>query len=490
MSLRRRVLVGVLAVAAVLVVTNLALSSTFHSFLLDRLDRQLLDLVSRPVFGGERGRPGPPPGDTQTLSEYFIAVGDRNGENLTRRGSAFADEDRAPPRIEPRQVLDHVGDRGRPPEPFTAPAESGRGSWRLVAVSAPREAGIAVVGTTLDEVRATLGRIRLVQIAGTAAVLVALAAVSWWMLRLGVHPLEDMARTADAIAGGDLSRRVEHPGEGTEAGRLGAALNSMLERIEEAFRAREASEARVRRFAADASHELRTPLTSIQGYAELWRAGGLKSDAELAEAMRRMEQEARRMASLVEDLLLLARLDQHRPLERAEVRLDEVAADGVRDAQAVEPDRPIELSVSPVVVHGDEMQLRQVVANLLANVRSHTPPTTPVTVSVGDGDGVARLEVSDAGPGMAPEVVARVFERFFREDPSRARNGGGTGLGLAIVAAIAEAHGGRAHAASQVGRGSRFVVELPLLRGDEDEGRAAGARGWPRLGTTRADNFS
>lgn len=467
MSLRRRVLVGFVVVAAVLVATNLALSSTLHSFLVDRVDRQLVGVASRPVLGGDRGRPGPPglgapPGESQTLSEYFIAVGDRNGEHFARRSTALADEDRPPPRLDGTQVMANLARRGTLPEPFTAPSESGRGSWRLVALSGPRDSGVMVVGISLAEVGATLGRIRLVQAAATAAVLLGLGVVSWWMLRLGVHPLEDMARTADAIAGGDLSRRVHYPAQNTEVGRLGTALNSMLERIEGAFRAREASEARVRRFAADASHELRTPLTSIQGYTELWRAGGLHGDAELAEAIRRMEEEARRMGALVEDLLILARLDQHRPLQRSPVRLDELAADAVRDARAVEPDRPIELHATPVVVEGDEMHLRQVVANLLANARVHTPPGTPVRVWVGATGDRAVLEVADEGPGMDPATVAKVFERFFRADPSRGRNGGSTGLGLSIVAAVAEAHGGRARAESRVGVGSRFVVELPL----------------------------
>jgi len=476
MSLRRRVLVGFLAVAAVLVITNLALSSTFQSFLVDRLDRQLIDVASRPVFGADRGRgPGPVPADGQTLTEYFIAVSNRSGTNFTRRSSAFADEDQSPPRLEPAKILDRAASRGVAPRPFTAPAESGGRSWRLVAVSSPRGDQVTVVGISLDEVDATLGRIRLVQLAGTMAVLVALGMVSWWMLRVGVHPLEDMARSADAIAGGDLSLRVDHPSEKTETGRLGKALNSMLERIEDAFRAREASEGRVRRFAADASHELRTPLTSIQGYTELWRAGGLHSQEELAEAMRRMEQEARRMAALVEDLLMLARLDQHRPLERSGVRLDELAADGVRDARAVEPDQSIEALLEPVVVDGDEMQLREVVSNLLTNARVHTPAGTPVRVSVAVADGSARLEVDDEGPGMDPATVAKVFERFFRADPSRARAAGSTGLGLAIVAAIAEAHGGRAVAHSEPGRGSTFVVELPLLRAG-DQSRSARAR--------------
>ena len=467
MSLRRRLLAGLIGVAAVLVVTNVVLSSTIQRFLLDRLDRQVIEVSSRPVCrdDGHRGSGGDhgfPSNDAQTLSEYFIAAGDPNQDTLTPYGSALRDENEAPLLLR-SQVLANLTDRASEARPFTAPATQGNGRWRLVAVEDPRE-GAIIVGISLDEVDKTIERIRLVQVFGTLAVLASLGLVSWWMLRLGVHPIEDMARTADAIAAGDLSQRVEHPGERTEAGRLGVALNSMLARIEEAFLAQEASEARVRRFAADASHELRTPLTSIQGYAELWRAGGLRDEGELSEAMRRMEQEARRMGTLVEDLLLLARLDQRRPMELGQVRLHDIAADAVKDARAVEPDRQIELVADPVTVQGDEMRLRQVVSNLLANARAHTPAGTVVRVTVAATGGEARLEVKDEGPGMAPEVAAKVFERFYRADKSRARAQahGGAGLGLSIVAAIAEAPGGTAGVSSAVGGGSTFTVTLPL----------------------------
>lgn len=467
MSLRRRLLVGLLAVAAVLVVTNLVLSSTFESFLLDRVDRQLVEVAPRLLRGG--GNPGHGPGaargfpspDEETLSEYFLAVGDPRSGSLTHIKSAIVDESNAPPVVSRDQLLDNLTGRRETPRPFTTRASDGTGSWRLVAIGSAR-AGTAVVGISLDEVEQTVGRIRLVQGFGTLAVLAAIGLVSWWMLRLGVHPIEDMARTADAIAAGDLSQRVDHPGERTEAGRLGGALNSMLAGIEEAFRAREASEARVRRFAADASHELRTPLTSIKGYVELWRAGALRSEPELNEAMRRMEQEAHRMATLVEDLLLLARLDQHRPLELGPVRLDDLVSDAVTDARAVEPARPIAVTTEPVVVEGDGMRLRQVVGNLLSNALTHTPAGTPVRVMVGSARDRAIIEVADEGPGMEPGVAAKVFERFYRADGARVRAGGGSGLGLSIVAAIAEAHGGSASVTSQTGKGSRFVVELPI----------------------------
>ena len=458
MSLRRRLLIGILAVAAVLIITNTVLSTTFESYLLDRLDQQLVDVANRPFFRG-RG-PGPRLEDEQALSEYFIAVGEIGGTTLSPISSAFADESESPPRLQRGEVLARLRAQ-QAPQPFTVPALDGRGEWRLVTVTNPVQGSFTVVGVSLRDLDDTIGRVRVIQVGGSLAVLAALGLVSWWMLRLGVHPIEHMAGTADAIAAGDLSQRVDHPGAGTEAGRLGEAFNSMVARIEEAFTAREASEAQVRRFAADASHELRTPLTSIQGYAELFRAGGLREETEMADAMRRIEQEAQRMGALVDDLLLLARLDQKRPLERAAVRLDALAEDAVHDARAVEPERRITLDAVPVEVTGDEMRLRQVVSNLLSNARVHTPDGTAVHVRVHRSDGQAVIEVTDEGEGMEPAVAKRVFERFYRADPARVRSGGGTGLGLSIVAAVAEAHGGRARVESVAGEGTTFVVELP-----------------------------
>jgi two-component system OmpR family sensor kinase len=270
-----------------------------------------------------------------------------------------------------------------------------------------------------------------------------------------------MAETAEKISDGDMSERVEHTDERTEVGRLGSAFNAMLDRLQDAFKAREESEAKVRRFAADASHELRTPLTSIRGYAELYRAGGLRDEDRLADAMGRVEAEAQRMGVLVEDLLQLARLDQQQSTERVDVDLADIATDAVADARAVEPDRTIDISVVPAQVHADEPALRQIVANLLANVRAHTPAQTPARVTVRTNNGMAELAVEDEGPGMSEEVAAHVFERFFRADESRAH--GGTGLGLAIVDSIARAHGGSASVTSTEGKGARFAVQLPLV---------------------------
>jgi two-component system OmpR family sensor kinase len=239
-----------------------------------------------------------------------------------------------------------------------------------------------------------------------------------------------MAETADAIAAGNLSLRVDRAEPSTEVGRLGLALNTMLAEIEEAFGQRALSEQRLRRFVADASHELRTPLTSIRGYAELWRQGGLDEPAALADAMRRIEKEAERMGVLVDELLLLARLDQGRPLGADPVDLARVVADAVADASAVEPGRPITLTgPDHLLVKGDESRLHQVVANLLANCRIHTAPATAVRVRLANEGDIAVLEVEDDGPGLGPEPQ-RVFERFYRADPARSRASGGVGLGL------------------------------------------------------------
>jgi two-component system, OmpR family, sensor kinase len=273
-----------------------------------------------------------------------------------------------------------------------------------------------------------------------------------------------MTETATAIAGGDLSHRVPEVAAGTEAGALGLALNTMMTKIEDAFEQRTASEARLRQFIADASHELRTPVTTIRGYAELYRGGGLANPDDLAQAMRRTEQESIRMGALVEDLLLLARLDQGRALESGAVDLGVLAVDAVSDARAVDPDRRITASVAEGVrVDGDEGRLRQVVGNLIGNALVHTPPGSPIEVRVDHDGPSAVLEVRDHGPGMAEPVAARVFERFFRADPARSRHAGGSGLGLSIVKAIVQAHAGTVGITSREGEGTTARVTLPLI---------------------------
>jgi two-component system OmpR family sensor kinase len=278
-----------------------------------------------------------------------------------------------------------------------------------------------------------------------------------------------MAVTADAIAAGDLTRRVQPAESRTEVGRLGLSLNTMLGRIEEAFAERAATEEKLRRFLADASHELRTPLTSIRGYSEVFDRA--KDDPENLElAMRRIEEESKRMGVMVEELLVLARLGEGREPERAPVDLARVVDDTVNDARASAPAREIVLERAETVdVLGDDHQLRQVVANLLSNAMRHTPSEAQVRVLLSTRDGYATLDVADDGPGLEPDVAAKVFEPFYRADESRARQTGGAGLGLAIVAAIVEAHGGAVRLDTAPGAGATFTVTLPVL-GAETEG--------------------
>ena len=333
--------------------------------------------------------------------------------------------------------------------------------------------GYAVVAIPLTALDNTLGQLVTIDLVVSAALLVVLAVLVLVVVRVGMRPLVEIERTAGAIAAGDMSRRVVPADEHTEVGRLGASLNEMLAQIEQAFANQQASEQRLRQFLADASHELRTPLTSIRGYSELFRRGAADRPEDLSSAMRRIEDEATRMGALVDDLLLLARLDQGRPLERVPVDLAEVAREVTADAAVVDPGRAITLEASPpTVVLGDEPRLRQAVANLVRNALDHTPPGTPIEVAVRAEGPRAVLTVTDHGPGIAPEHLARIFERFYRADPSRTRESGGMGLGLAIVSSIAEAHDGSARVENNAASGATFVLELPLVarRADADTG--------------------
>jgi two-component system OmpR family sensor kinase len=336
--------------------------------------------------------------------------------------------------------------------------------------------GLFVVAIPLNGVNGTAHRLLELELLVSFAVLIALGLAAWLTVLIGLRPLEKMADTAGEIAAGDLSRRVEETDDRTEVGRLGAALNVMLGRIESAFREREASEARLRRFVADASHELRTPLTSIRGYAELFQHGLADRPADLDTAMRRIDSESTRMAGLVDDLLLLARLDQGRPLEREPVDLSVLAADAAHDAGAVDPSRTVACEAPPSsTIIGDEGRLRQLLGNLVANALAYTPAGSPLEVAVvlepaeGRSPDRARISVIDHGPGIATDSAPHVFERFWRADSGRVRAQGGTGLGLSIVAAIADAHGGRVLLTETPGGGATFSVEVPVEPGHEPE---------------------
>src|SRR3984893_8575479 len=297
----------------------------------------------------------------------------------------------------------------------------------------------------------------------TGAILLALLALGGrWLISRGLAPLDRMASTADVITSrGDLTARMPDPGDHAEAGRLAAAINTMLDRIQQAFGARWASEQKVRQFAADASHELRTPLTTIRGYAELYRQGALGPDR-LPDAMRRIEQEADRMSSLVAELLELARLDRDSSLDLTENDRSARVAAPVADAQAVEPKRPVSARTPPsLVVVADEPRIRQVLANLLGNVREHTTPDTAGTVKLSKAGQGALFEVTDAGLGMDAEAAARAFDRFYRSGHN-GKDAHGSGLGLSIVQAIAAAHGGYAMLKSAPGVGTSVQIWIPF----------------------------
>jgi two-component system OmpR family sensor kinase len=338
-----------------------------------------------------------------------------------------------------------------------------------------------VVAIPIADQTSTLHTLLLIELAVTAGALVLALAGGWWLVRLGLRPLEDVERTADSIAAGNLDQRVPGADDATEVGRLARALNVMLERIEAAFSARLASEARLkesdrhlRQFVADASHELRTPIAAVSAYAELFERGAAQHADDLPRVFSGIRTETARMERLVTDLLTLARFDEGLPLQIVPTELVGLGADAVRTAAAVGPQWPVRFTAShPVEVMGDPVRLRQVIDNLLANVRAHTPEGTVATVHVDQQGATAEIVVKDTGPGMPKEEAQRVFERFYRADASRARSHGGSGLGLSIVAAIVAAHGGTVSAHSAVGEGMTVTVRIPVLAEALETGESA-----------------
>jgi two-component system, OmpR family, sensor kinase len=306
-----------------------------------------------------------------------------------------------------------------------------------------------------------LHKLLIVDLSVAAGVLILLSAGALLIIRRGLHPLERMASTARVIAKGDLSRRVSPADDRTEVGQLGLALNTMLADIEVAFSEREATEQRLRQFLADASHEMRTPLTSIRGYAELWRIGAVSSSEDQALAMHRIEEQAARMGIMVEELLVLARLDQTRPAERRPVDLTVVAAEACAEVGAARRTHPLRLDAPiPVPVVGDTTHLHQAITNLLTNATRYTPAGAPIEVRTEIDGGTAVLTVRDHGPGLSPEGLIHAFDRFWQADP--ARHAGGAGLGLAIVAAVAAGHGGAATVANAPDGGAVFTIRIPI----------------------------
>ena len=479
MPLRTRLLLALIGVVVVgLVVSDIVTYALLQSYLQKRLDPQLsivsgivqtreglgpkfpqrlkvpVNAPTRSKTSGPGARRIVPDG---TLGALLTANGHTKGRVVT---FSFESGRLIPPRLP--QPLPQLSTDGTAVFDATSPGPDPI-SYRVLIRSVPGHREDVMAAIPLTDVTSTLDDLRLIMLLVTVGVLTGLGAVSWWILRKGFRPLEDIAATAGSIARGDLSRRIAPADSRTEVGRLGLALNAMLGEIEAAMAERARAEARLRRFLADASHELRTPLTSIRGYAEMFDRGARERPADLATSMHHIRHEADRMNVLVDDLLLLARLDQKRPLHLESVDVVTVAREAVETALLWATGHPLVLDApDSVEVCCDAERLRQVVDNLLANAIDHSPDGAAVTVRVAPGDGGrARIEVADHGPGVPPEDAARIFEPFFRADLSRARDTGGTGLGLSIVASITETHGGAAGVLPNLGGGALFWVEFP-----------------------------
>ncbi|MEO1063036.1 MAG: ATP-binding protein [Actinomycetota bacterium] len=464
LSLRSRLIAGLVAVAAVLTGLGWLVLTTTRGHLVDQLDERLAaiadpDRDARLAESGPRRPSGAPPGafGGERLGNLYEGILLDDGTVEVVFAPNLGTDDLSLPDLSWPTVLDRVDD------PFTIDAVDGDLRYRALAkVLTPNS--LLVRALPLDDVDETVQRLTLLVVLGVGAVLAVLAAVAWWVIRLGIRPIEAMTRTAGEIGTEDLTRRVPEPAAGTEAAALAGALNGMLGQIERAVDDQRSSEERLRRFVSDASHELRTPVTTILGYAELYRHGGLAEAERLDDAMRRTEQEARRMSRLVEDMLILAKLDRERPIDAGIVDLSRVLDDIVADARITAPGHVVVDGIEPgLLVRGDEDRLRQLLANLVGNAVVHTPPGTHVTVTARSRDEAVVVAVGDDGPGIEAEHVARLTERFYRADRSRARERGGSGLGLAIASAVVDAHGGSLTIDSEPGRGTVVTVRLQRI---------------------------
>ena len=473
MSLRARLLLTliplfVIGLAAADIGTYTALRSSLES----GVDAQISNSRSQIEFLVEGNQhPGPGPGGggpEQQFPQYtYGALYDQQGGLIASHSFVFnsdapQSQPALPAHLPDGQYADVAGTGVVSSyRLYTGPAVDGSGNTLVVAIP-------------LDSVNATLNNLLLLELSISSGIVLLVLVAGWILVRRGLRPLERMASTAGSIVASDLSKRVEPSNDRTEVGRLGLALNTMLAQLQDAFAARQRNEERLRHFISDASHELRTPLTSMQGYAELLQRTPQMAPADFQLALRRMEDETKRMGTLVDDLLLLARLDQGRSLDQEHVDLEALVRDAAADARAADPSRAITVRIAaPLIVEGDAMRLHQVLANLLRNALVHTPAGTPIEVVVrGDGQH-AFVEVVDHGRGIPENQRQLIFQRFHRADPARSGDQGGSGLGLSIAAAVVSAHAGSIDVRTTPGGGATFSVGLPMH--DERAEAAPGA---------------
>ncbi|MFQ4147549.1 HAMP domain-containing sensor histidine kinase [Arthrobacter sp. LAPM80] len=475
-------------ISALLCVSLLALGATtfllLHSFLEDQMDTQLTTSQKSIIVNGTVDSQST--GQAPFSFDYYVGFHFSDG--------TLADQNRSgkdKPVYPAYTMAQAQALNGRK---FTVPSSDGGAAWRITVIapqkfnfgpagltqSRPEYQGYVVVGLPYESLNLTMERLAVV-IAGVAILTITLGTmIAYWTVTRSFRPLSRVEKTAAAIAAGDLSRRVDIENPATEVGRLSGSLNTMLAHIERAFADRTASEKKMRRFVADASHELRTPLVTIRGFSELYRHGALQTPEDIGTAMGRIESEAKRMGELVEDLLMLARIDEQRPLQLRPVDLLIIGHDAVLDARATARDRTFAVvgldggpgTSAPSV--GDEAKLRQVVANLMGNALRYTPEGSPIEIMVGtrfEGDAAfSVIKIRDHGPGISDEEAPRIFERFYRADSSRDRNTGGSGLGLAIVSAIVASHQGTVRLEQTPGGGATMAIELPYqpMPSDDD----------------------
>jgi len=469
-SLRNRlILASVVLASFAIIASDFAANAALRTYLISQVDDQLINISNTSLNRLDRAGIAPLEADDKNSpfkileplrgvpTATSITLLDIDGNLIGQVGGELGGKNFAVTGLKIAEVSQYKN------RPFTIEGKDGEPDIRALAQMLPTGMGSVIVADSLEKVDKTLSQLRFLFLILGLIALITIAMAARWIIALGLKPLEAVEDTAEAIAAGDLSARLPAAKPDTEVGRLTTSLNTMLARIEESFTARVESENKLRRFVADASHELRTPLTAIRGFAELHRQGAVVGEEKTEELINRIEKESVRMSSLVEDLLLLARLDQSRELAKEPVDLNTLITEVVASARAAGPNHPIEikLEASEIFVLGDSQRIHQVIANLLANARTHTPNGTEISITAMQGVSETTIAVSDKGPGLSKADQDRIFERFYRADPSRVRNSGeGSGLGLSIVDAVMKAHGGYVSVKSEVGRGATFTLHF------------------------------